>query len=1313
MPVLVPTIGLFPIIDLEKTAVFKWLDALGFYRKSDDGKYYIGLLPGLNSYHSVVVSPIPSAMGPVEIQKPIIELKSKYPSLKRMILLGVAGGYRPEVKRHDVVIPSRIFNLDAVPKGEGDRLPEEEPITGTLQNKANNVFSKSSPDAKQWRSYFYNFIGMLDEKDQLFLKDVPLPSVLPNVNSAMVAGKNKDRQFSDLWFKKARIVAYGMEEFTFAKEARQLGCEPLVIRGICDYAELVDITVDGDKANQPISALVATAALGYLLSTLEGDLDIFSQTAMDIAPLSYQDFQKKIEKRKWVTGATNWDEDLHFSSYYLRNSSKKYLPQELKWCGYEEIVATYTHYNTFYEVYYINEEEAINVSKAIISRMLNDPQWFEQILERINDSCRSLQNDVFVSFNPNDSSEDDIFAQKIDSMSREEVLKLYEIHNDVHNQLYKYARIPEALDRGRTTFSNFLYSYLKERTAKVNGNPESSEKLNDIFNILTGSDLEPDEFTRKDLELNDIRKALNLSNSLDSKSDSNNPAANMLIDLDPNIIDPIGISYINKYRYATYHGYFDRAVTDLKSFINEISGNASFTEGTKEFASRIELEQKKRENLFDRYKIEPQYRRMFRFYARIRRVKAFRRWVQLRNFYFLDRLIRRISKLTHSNERTIRQLLPEEVIRFLKGEYLDSQAIGNQTFQIFYILKQNEGTFRGEYYKDVIEKLRSRRSTLGPVLNGWTINGGLVKGVARVINRRPDVAESGFMDGDIIVSEKINPDFYQIMNRASAVITQEGGVGSHVSFFSTEYKKPLMIDVADLSSTVRNGDFIIFDGNNRTVTIVKPPEHTKIVDMREIRHISSQRLGTKAKNLSILFDNGFDVPSFFVVPLERYLEPPTILAQDSESEIIVSLQEDVVYGLNKLGGQLYSVRSSMLTEDKKGSMRAGEYVTFVDVEQEDVPSVLTKLFKTIRAKKKPISEGSIIIQEMMLGDISGVTLTTYASDPNKMMIEMYRGGAESITSNVVTPVRLICNKNTKEFDRVAPTFPYNWEGELISSKLISEAVKKFTNIEKLFEGYPQSIEWTYKNGKFWILQSRDISNTQDQANEKSLDKFDIKLDTVPLVYSKYRVPLLTRKHMYRCAALASYICDHWKGDLGKINKNNLIIALLLHDVANIVKIDFKATYDELERNSIHYWLSVKDLMEKDYGKDDHEAVALICEEIGISKDIIELIRQKEFRKNRETYESRNFTRMVAAYCDQRISPNGLMSLEDRLKDARVRREGDKSASVNQEDYEEMKAYILKVEREIQKNVDIDLSEINDTEIEKYIVNMREINLLQQ
>ena len=134
-------------------------------------------------------------------------------------------------------------------------------------------------------------------------------------------------------------------------------------------------------------------------------------------------------------------------------------------------------------------------------------------------------------------------------------------------------------------------------------------------------------------------------------------------------------------------------------------------------------------------------------------------------------------------------------------------------------------------------------------------------------------------------------------------------------------------------------------------------------------------------------------------------------------------------------------------------------------------------------------------------------------------------------------------------------------------------------------------------------------------------------------------------HMLRVAACSYLIIDNWKGP--EIDKEAIIRVCLLHDMGNIVKIPEDFSNDE------NFIETRRKYFEK-HGTNDHEINLEIGKSEGLSDKEIEILDGKRSRKNEETLNSNSYERKICAYCDQRVAPDGVVGIKERLEDAKVR-----------------------------------------------------------
>ena len=83
---------------------------------------------------------------------------------------------------------------------------------------------------------------------------------------------------------------------------------------------------------------------------------------------------------------------------------------------------------------------------------------------------------------------------------------------------------------------------------------------------------------------------------------------------------------------------------------------------------------------------------------------------------------------------------------------------------------------------------------------------GEVKGRCRIVKRKNQINE--FQDGEILVSPMTTPNFLSIMKKASAIITDEGGMLCHAAILSRELKIPCVIGTKIATQILKTGDII-------------------------------------------------------------------------------------------------------------------------------------------------------------------------------------------------------------------------------------------------------------------------------------------------------------------------------------------------------------------------------------------------------------------------------------------------------------------------------------------------------------------------
>ena len=204
------------------------------------------------------------------------------------------------------------------------------------------------------------------------------------------------------------------------------------------------------------------------------------------------------------------------------------------------------------------------------------------------------------------------------------------------------------------------------------------------------------------------------------------------------------------------------------------------------------------------------------------------------------------------------------------------------------------------------------------------------------------------------------------------------------------------------------------------------------------------------------------------------------------------------------------------------------------------------------------------------------------------------------------------------------------------------------------------------------------------------------------IYKKYHLPENLQMHMLRVAACSNVIIDNWNGP--EIDVKAIIRVCLLHDMGNIVKIPEDFSKDE-------EFLKIRKKYFDKYGTNDHEINLEIGKQEGLTEQELTILDGKRSRKNEETLKSNSYERKICAYCDQRVAPDGVVSIKERLEDAKVRYKN-KPLSVwsNEEKANHLIECSLGIEKQIIKYCKLKPEDINDFSIKEYIEKLKTYNI---
>jgi len=174
-------------------------------------------------------------------------------------------------------------------------------------------------------------------------------------------------------------------------------------------------------------------------------------------------------------------------------------------------------------------------------------------------------------------------------------------------------------------------------------------------------------------------------------------------------------------------------------------------------------------------------------------------------------------------ELSIRIKIPIEILRYaIPGEMNEKLKSmrhileGRREGSLYIETPEKAEVYVGHHYKEGLEILRREEHIDIMSINGSPASLGYALGRARVV-LIPENAQ--FEKGEILITGMTRPEFLPLMKKASAIVTDEGGVTSHAAIVARELNIPCVIGTKIATKAIKTGDLIEVKANHGIVLV--------------------------------------------------------------------------------------------------------------------------------------------------------------------------------------------------------------------------------------------------------------------------------------------------------------------------------------------------------------------------------------------------------------------------------------------------------------------------------------------------------------
>lgn len=170
-----------------------------------------------------------------------------------------------------------------------------------------------------------------------------------------------------------------------------------------------------------------------------------------------------------------------------------------------------------------------------------------------------------------------------------------------------------------------------------------------------------------------------------------------------------------------------------------------------------------------------------------------------------------------------------EIAELFDGKRISPERIAAR--RQAYVMKGDSGTITylegEEAMRFANQFLETKEKSKEDVLRGSTAQKGKITAQATVVvygdnlfKRLSEVVEA-MPKGNVLIAETTAPELIPMCLKASAIVTNQGGMMSHAAIVSRELKIPCIVGVAHATEVIKNGDLIEVDADSGVVKILK------------------------------------------------------------------------------------------------------------------------------------------------------------------------------------------------------------------------------------------------------------------------------------------------------------------------------------------------------------------------------------------------------------------------------------------------------------------------------------------------------------
>ena len=255
-------------------------------------------------------------------------------------------------------------------------------------------------------------------------------------------------------------------------------------------------------------------------------------------------------------------------------------------------------------------------------------------------------------------------------------------------------------------------------------------------------------------------------------------------------------------------------------WLGSIEGETFY--GEKHYEAEILSVPEKRQHV-PNIEAQPQVKELGNLIALLSNQRIWSRWHGMRLRYCIKLGVQELAR--RWNISLLEYATLPEMELFTQSEKIDLQELERRKNEgyVAVIIDQKPTLLTGQkaiQYKLLVEEKIEETDTV----HGLCANPGKITGKVRIISFASDDYHkeiSQFQNGEILITGMTRPQIAHLCQKASAIITDEGGITSHASIISREFNIPCIIGTKNATKIFKTGDLVEIDAAHGTAKRIK------------------------------------------------------------------------------------------------------------------------------------------------------------------------------------------------------------------------------------------------------------------------------------------------------------------------------------------------------------------------------------------------------------------------------------------------------------------------------------------------------------